>query len=420
MKNLIIISLILLMAHLAHGNCDGIKNRTIDLVKFGAKVNDGIDDGQSIQEAFYCAAKLYVADSDRRSSVKIVFPEGVLQVNRSLTINLRSNSIQYPGAWNGGGIILVGRGAGKSILQTRSNGTLLTIYPRKAQPLITQTIEVRDLALKTIVANEGSALRIQEEYVQDTPRSHQLSINLNMQNVLIDGTAQGAYFREGIHARYLNRPVISNVKVRNSSAGLNRSNSSCLYFFYSYGVDVNHSECLNADYGINMNFVAEGDVVSNSHFHGVNTGVRMYVARNIADVPGPSNTDGKITGNTINYRRHGVIIQGKSWFTIAKNNITYQSNNQHSGVDIFVRDSRKVSVTMNNLKGSGQNRFGIIIDEVDGGHSQLTYIFKNTIFDANTGIYTSSRTDFSIIFNNTFNQVGRKVGLNGSNQQFFD
>ncbi len=420
MKNVFIILIILITASLAQGNCNEIKNKTIDLVKFGVKVNDEVDDGDSMQKAFDCAAQLYKADIHRRSAVKIVFPEGVIHVNQRLRIDLSTNNIQYPGGWNGGGLVLVGRGMNKSILYTKSSGTLLHIFSRKAQPLITQTIEIRDLTLKTAVANEGAALRIEEEYDQTKERSHQLSINLNMQNVLIDASFSGAYFKYGIHARYLNRPVLKNVKVRNSSSGFDRSKSSCFYFYYSYGVDLNHSECRNAEFGVNMDYVAEGDAVSNSYFSGVKTGIRIFVARDLSEIPGPSGTDGKVTGNKIYYKRHGVYVEGKAWFTIAKNEVVYQKNSTFSGVDIYVLDSKKVSVTMNELRGSGLNRTGIYIRKLSGGVSLLTRIYKNSISDSKYGIQTSSGTDYTIVFNNLFQRVSQKVLFRGSNQQYFD
>jgi hypothetical protein len=199
------------------------------------------------------------------------------------------------------------------------------------------------------------------------------------------GDPSRAYFAYGLRAIGLLLPFLGDVHM--SGAGGN----ACYSISYSYGSMVDHSSCQGAQVGVELVNASEGDIVTNSQFSNVGTGVRIRVVP--GQVPGPSNDEAVVSGNTITAQDRGIDLTWKRFVFVQGNDIHSTGGGAFQGVSIT--NEHQTYLSNNTVVGSGGSGLGILLTTdatARGGPTSATTISMNRFEDLATAVRIGAGT----------------------------
>ena len=367
--------------------------RVINVKDFGARGDGQTDDTAAIQKALDNLAKALQVKGERRAGASLVFPDGNYLVSRRLNLATETTAM-----W-GQGLLLRGAGPNRSVLVSKSPDGLLWFRLAANTPLFNFNLLVEDLGLRAARPAAGSALEVttlQRDESDITPR-----VTAKLCNVRIDGLNARDGFRVGFKGAHLFEPVMDRVVLlgpRDGQAGV----ETAFLFEKCYAYTLRDCQVSDARIGLDAPFAAEGNMVNRCRFTNVDIAVQMLLVP--GQVPGPSGMDGKVLNSVIAARRMGVLVDGKSAFTIANNRFTTLAG-EKPYTDVVLRDSRRSIVSGNDFSGGGAARTGVAVER--GGKPPSfaptsVAISGNHFGTFGTGIALGEGVLSNLIFKNVF------------------
>lgn len=348
----------------AAARCSDTADHTINVRNFGA-VGDGVtDDSGAFQAAADCLAQTLEPDGDGRSSGVLLLPPGHYLLKSPVVLRAATAALR------GGGLTVKGESVDRtSIIASSGQGALIFRLPA-TRPWYNFLATVKDISFVADVAAAGPAIAF--DPVQSSPNDDVPKVTAILRNLSISGAGKG-YFTYGVRAEHLMLPTVENVHMNGLSAA-----TACFEFADSYGATVRDSSCSGASTGVSTPRAAEGNVIAYSVFSNVNVGVAMDVVP--GRVPGPSSAGGLITGNFIQARDAGVVIDSKTWFTISKNFLSLTGRD--AGSRVVLRDTQKVVVSDNRFLGDGGIGVEVLRGRKPWPHAASDTMIANNDFGA--------------------------------------
>jgi hypothetical protein len=357
-----------------------VQDRIVNVRAFGASGNGSTDDTEAVQSAADCAVSLFVPDAAGRAGVSLYFPSGSYLVERQIRINATAAPP------SGGGIVIAGDGADASKVIAGTSAGIFAVTMTKPQSKSSVALQVHDIGMVAGVANAGTALDIQTTSPTTAllrgQGNHLIGMRIRHVNITASGAAH-PYFAYGVSATGLFLPFLGDVHM-NGAGG-----TACYAFSYSYGPMIDHSSCQGAGVAVEVMNAAEGEVVINSQFNNVGTGVKIQVVP--GQVPGPSNDEAVIMGNTIAAQNRGIDLTWKKFVFVTGNEIHVPGNSAFVGVSLT--NEGQTYVTNNIFTGSGNAGTGVLLttDATTGRKPTIdTTIARNKFEGLATGVSIGS------------------------------
>lgn len=368
--------------------------------EYGAIADDGVDDTAAFQSALDDLALTYSTDfAGNHSGVALFVPEGDYNISERLVFVTTNNPSQ------GGGIMIRGEGASKSVLIT-TNSNPSSDKGALFFDLFTDTgddiwLQIEDIGFLANEADAGPAIEI------DSTLTNAFKVKPVVRNVSIRRLAPVSNgYTYGFKGRRMGRPLLDDVLIKGNANDM----IAAVYLEETYAHNIKDVEVNGAVTGIHHYIGGEGNMINRVDISNVQTGIVVNIKRGQVAM---SNSNGTLLNSIVSASKCGLSVYNKRFFFVSNNTFLSEAGNGDY-CDVKMGMCQNCMITANSFSGGGTNRTGICFYEGEAPDlSGVTIVSDNTLSSLNTGVEIEAGVKEIMVFDNLFSNTVAEVQDNG-------